>query len=78
MREVGAFEAKTYLPKLLDLVTQGERIAITRRGRRVALLIPVELETEFSPAEAVERLRTLRMGITWNAGPSIGCFLGNP
>lgn len=71
MREIDASRAKTLLSKLLDQVVQGERIAITRDGRRVAMLIPVELETELSPTEAVKQLRSLRAGITWSAGPSI-------
>ena len=43
MKEVGAFEAKTHLPELLNRVAQGERITITRRGKPVAQLVPVEL-----------------------------------
>ena len=41
MREVGAFEAKNKLGTLLDWVEQGEEIVITRRGRAVARLVPV-------------------------------------
>ena len=40
MREVGAFEAKNRLGRLLDLVEKGEEVVITRRGRRVARLVP--------------------------------------
>ncbi len=40
MRTVGAFEAKTHLSQLLDEVARGERIAITRHGVPVALLVP--------------------------------------
>lgn len=65
MKEVGAFEAKTHLPKLLNQVAQGERIAITRHGKRVALLVPVETPSGLSPREAVARLRALRQGVTW-------------
>jgi prevent-host-death family protein len=35
---VGAFEAKTKLPALLDKVEDGEEIIITRRGKPVARL----------------------------------------
>lgn len=42
MREIGAFEAKTHLSELLAAVEAGERIVITRRGRAVAELRPVE------------------------------------
>ena len=71
MKQVGAFEAKTHLPKLLDLVAQGERIAITRRGRPVAMLVPVEPPAELSPPEAVARLRVLRAGVTGGEDMSI-------
>jgi prevent-host-death family protein len=40
MREVGAFEAKNTLGSLLDLVERGEEVVITRRGKRVARLVP--------------------------------------
>ena len=40
MRSVGAYEAKTHLPKLLDAVEQGETIVITRHGREVARMVP--------------------------------------
>lgn len=41
MATVGAFEAKTKLSELLDLVERGEQITITRRGIPVARLVPV-------------------------------------
>jgi len=40
METVGAYEAKTHLPKLLDRVQRGESITITRHGRPVAMLVP--------------------------------------
>ncbi len=40
-KEVGAFEAKTNLSKLLDAVENGQKIFITRHGKRVAELSPV-------------------------------------
>ena len=42
MREVGAFEAKNKLGQLLDLVEQGEEVLITRHGKEVARLDPVQ------------------------------------
>lgn len=41
IKEVGAFEAKTHLSRLLDEVEKGQSIFITRHGRRVAEVIPV-------------------------------------
>ncbi len=40
MRTIGAYEAKTHLPRLLDDVAKGERITITKHGTPVAILIP--------------------------------------
>lgn len=37
-KEVGTFEAKNKLSTLLDEAAQGQRIWITKRGKRVALL----------------------------------------
>lgn len=44
MRSIGAYEAKTHLPRLLDRVAQGESLTITRHGQPVARLVPVENE----------------------------------
>ena len=41
MQTVGAYEAKTHLPKLLEQVAMGEAITITKHGVPVALLIPI-------------------------------------
>ena len=40
-KSVGVHEAKTHLSKLLERVSAGEEIAITRRGEEVARLVPV-------------------------------------
>ena len=40
MSEIGVFEAKTHLPKLLQRVQAGERFVITRHNSPVAELIP--------------------------------------
>ena len=44
MKSVGADEAKTHLPQLLDRVARGEEIQITRNGRAVARLVPEPAE----------------------------------
>jgi prevent-host-death family protein len=41
MQTVGAYEAKTHLPKLLEQVAMGEAITITKHGVPVALLTPI-------------------------------------
>jgi antitoxin (DNA-binding transcriptional repressor) of toxin-antitoxin stability system len=38
MTSVGSYQAKTHLPELLERVTKGEKILITKRGVPVALL----------------------------------------
>ena len=42
IEEIGAFEAKTRLSELLDRVQRGQVYRITKRGRPVAELRPVE------------------------------------
>ena len=41
MDRVGAYEARTHSPRLLDRVGRGESLVITRQGRPVARLVPV-------------------------------------
>lgn len=72
-REVGAFEAKTHLSKLLDAVEHGAKIAITRRGHAVAELIPVQHGSKEDVRAKIEEFRKWReiQGITWENGISI-------
>jgi len=42
METVGAYEAKTHLPKLLERVMRGDRITITKHGVPIAVLQPFE------------------------------------
>jgi prevent-host-death family protein len=61
MREIGAYEAKTHLPKLLEQVEKkGERFIITRHGRAVAELAPVGQRSERDVRRAIQDLRSLR------------------
>lgn len=52
--EVSVHEAKTHLSRLLERVLAGEEVVITRSGRRVARLAPVE------PAPFQRRLGTAK------------------
>ena len=63
-RTVGAFEAKTHLAALLDAVSAGEPITITRHGRAVARLVPPEGRPSTRVAETLEQLRVLCQGQT--------------
>jgi prevent-host-death family protein len=60
MREVGAYEAKTHLPRLLEQVEKGERFVITRHGRPVAELVPVTRRDADAVRKAVADLSALR------------------
>ena len=44
MTTVGAYEAKTHLPRLIRAVERGETVIITRHGKPVAKLAPLEDE----------------------------------
>ncbi len=54
--EVGTYEAKTNLPKLLARVAKGERVVITRHGKPVADLVPHEATSLDAHRQAVEGL----------------------
>ena len=61
METVGAFEAKTHLAALLDRVSTGEKITITRHGVPAAMLVPIGgTERKLTHKEIVEGMRALR------------------
>jgi len=62
--EIGAYEAKTHLPALLERVARGERFTITKHGRPIARLVPVERTGPDRRREAIERLKVFREGLT--------------
>jgi prevent-host-death family protein len=62
MKTIGAFEAKTHFSELLDLAAMGERYTITKRGKPVAMLVPLEEEPRTTPEEAVAAIRSARVG----------------
>ena len=62
MRTIGAYEAKTHLSRLLDRVSGGETITITKHGVPVALLVPVEPRPQRSIEEAIAAIREARKG----------------
>jgi prevent-host-death family protein len=57
METIGAYEAKTHLPKLLDRVVKGERFLITKHGVPVAVLQPPDFKTIRDPVEAIAAMR---------------------
>lgn len=58
---VGAYEAKTHLPRLLDQVERGESVTITKHGRAVARLVPVIAREEVD--SVIASLRHARAGV---------------
>ena len=63
MIKIGAFEAKTHLSSLLDKVTQGEDVLITRRGLPVARLVPATQAQREETESVIGALRALRAGM---------------
>ena len=60
MDTVSAYEAKTHLPRLLRAAERGESVIITRHGKPVAQLGPVQEPRGFDMAEAMAGLAALR------------------
>jgi len=60
METVGAYEAKTHLPKLLARVIKGERITITKHGIPVAVLQPPLPLRKTEPRKVIAELRKFR------------------
>lgn len=60
MDQVGAYEAKTHLPRLLERVRRGESLTITRHGRPIARLVPVEDDDRERALEAAHQIRDRR------------------
>jgi prevent-host-death family protein len=65
--EVGAYQAKTHLSRLLQEVAQGKRFTITKHGVPVAVLGPLGYDHHQGVAEAIDELRRFPEGI--NLGP---------
>jgi prevent-host-death family protein len=59
---IGAYEAKTNLPRLLDQVERGDTVTITKHGRAVARLVPVNPRSS-TPEAAIMALRAARVGV---------------
>lgn len=63
MKEIGAYEAKTHLSRLLDEVERGERFVITKHGRPLALLTPVGARPDAAASgEVLAAFRGFRAG----------------
>lgn len=60
MSSVSAYEAKTRLPRLLRAAERGETVVITRHGKPVAQLGPVQDGRREEIAEVIERMKRAR------------------
>jgi prevent-host-death family protein len=63
MGKMTAFEAKTHFGELLDRVSRGEEVVITRHDRPVARLVPEGVRTIEDVRRAVDGLRELQQRI---------------
>ena len=65
MNDVALFDAKNRLSELIHRVEAGEEIAITRRGKVVARLVPAAPEeAEQRARRAIAGLRSSRKGVS--------------
>lgn len=61
MQTIGAYEAKTHLPKLIERVMKGERITITKHGVPVAVLqSPPDTANKSDIRNTIDELREFR------------------
>jgi prevent-host-death family protein len=60
MQILQASEAKTHLLRVLDDVENGESIAITRHGRRIARIVPEKALDQERAKKAFANIRALR------------------
>ncbi len=66
-KTVGAYEAKTKLPALLDFVARGREVVITKHKHPVARLIPDQAPTPAN-REVFARIRRLRARLSLPQG----------
>ena len=63
MKSIGSFEAKTHLPRILKQVEAGETFVVTRNGKPVARIAPVERARVKDAQDVLRRLRALRLNL---------------
>jgi len=60
MSTVSAYDAKTHLPRLIRAAERGETVIITRHGKPVAQLGPVQDQRGVDMADVMKELEALR------------------
>jgi prevent-host-death family protein len=58
--QVNAFDAKTHLSQLLREAEQGRSITITRHGKPVARLVPMDTSSGLEAGELITAFRCVR------------------
>ena len=71
MNTVGTFEAKTHLSELLDRVANGDEITITRNGKPIARLVPIDSARAADRREVARRIDKARRGVKLGPGLTI-------
>jgi prevent-host-death family protein len=71
MKTVGAYEAKTHLPRLLDEVASGETITITKHGVPVAQLVPMPENERPDVGKAIDEWLEYRRQHNITLGPDL-------
>ncbi|MFQ5398882.1 MAG: type II toxin-antitoxin system Phd/YefM family antitoxin [Anaerolineae bacterium] len=66
MKTVGAYEAKTHLPKLLERVAKGEHITIAKHGVPIAVLQPYDTRKSRDVTTVIAELREFRQNRNLN------------
>lgn len=64
MAAYGTFDAKNRFSEILDRVENGEEVVITRRGKPIAKLVPMDSDAERreKARQAFEWMREMRTG----------------
>jgi prevent-host-death family protein len=70
MSEYSIATAKDTLPRLIDRMLEGEPVVITRRGRPVARVVPIEPETAPQPKVDIAWLRKVREASSTGVAPT--------
>ena len=71
MENIDACEVKTHLPRLLERVMRGESLTITRHGRPVARLVPVEDDDRDRALQASHRILERRRRLVRTSLPEL-------
>ena len=64
MELIGSYEAKTHLSALLERVAKGEESVITKQGKPIARLLPVDNKRHRDVRSVIEELKSFRLGHT--------------